>query len=159
MRTRTRTRTERRAAASGLALAAAFGAAPLVLTACGPSGPPALRAWTDSYEFRITADPSPPHARETTLYKVVVLDKKSHQVIDRGEGQIFATSADHANVYDSFTPAPEAGTYTARMSYITAGDWHVAVRFRRDSTAKLEKIDDWVQTVYGARAIGERPIQ
>ena len=88
-----------------------------------------------------------------------MLDRKSHQVIDHGEGQIFATSQDRANVYDSFTPAPEAGTYTARMSYITAGDWKVGVRFRRDSTAKLERIEDWVQTVYGARPIGQRPIQ
>lgn len=155
---RTPSRTERRPCRA-LAAAGALAGAGLMAAACGPSGPPAIRAWSDSYEFRITADPSPPHARETTLYKVVVLDKTSHQVIDRGEGQIFATSQDHANIYDSFTPAPEAGTYTARLNYITAGDWHVAVRFRRDSTAKLERIEDWVQTVYGARPIGDRPIQ
>ncbi|GJG88352.1 hypothetical protein tb265_35330 [Gemmatimonadetes bacterium T265] len=155
MPTRTPSRTERRTPA----LAALVAAGAALAGACGPSGPPALRAWTDSYEFRITADPSPPRARETTLYRVVVLDKKTHQVIDHGEGQIFASSQDRANVYDSFTPAPEAGTYTARMSYITAGDWRVGVRFRRDSTAKLERIEDWVQTVYGARPVGERPIQ
>ena len=138
--------------------AVAFGAAAFT-AACGPSGPPALRAWSDNYEFRITADPSPPRARETILYHIVVLDKKSHQVIDRGEGQIFASSQDRANTYDSFTPAPEAGTYTARLNYITAGDWKVGIRFRRDSTAKLERIEDWVQTVGGARPVGERPIQ
>ncbi len=169
MPTRTPSRTERRdprarrtarAGSLGVAAAAAVAAgAAAGLTACGPSGPPAIRAWSENYEFRITADPSPPRARETTLYHVVVLDKKSHQVIDRGEGQIYATSMDHANVYDSFTSAPEAGTYTARLNYITSGDWHVAVRFRRDSTAKLETINDWVQTVGNARPVGERPIQ
>ena len=71
----------------------------------------------------------------------------------------FASSQDRANTYDSFTPAPEAGTYTARLNYITAGDWKVGIRFRRDSTAKLERIEDWVQTVYNARPVGERPIQ
>ena len=130
-----------------------------VAAACGPSGPPPLRAWTDDYEFHITSDPSPPRAREPIVYRVVVLDRKSHQVVEGGEGQIFATSQDHANTYDSFTSAPEAGTYTARITYITAGDWKVGIRFRRDSTAKLERIEDWTQTVRGARPIGERPIQ
>jgi hypothetical protein len=46
------------------------------------------------------------------------------------------------------------------MTYITAGDWRVNLRFRRDSTAPLEKpLDDWVQAVRGARPIAERPTQ
>ena len=93
------------------------------------------------------------------LPDVVVLDRNTRQVIDRGEGQIFATSNDRVNVYDSFEPAAEAGTYTARMNFITAGDWKVSIRFRRDSTAPLERVEDWVQTVRGARPISERPIQ
>ena len=152
----------RRVARRGLAAAAAPALIALALVApaaCGPSGPPPLRAWSDSYEFRVTSDPSPPRARETIVYRVVVVDRKSHQVIDRGEGQIFASSQDRANTYDSFASAPEAGTYTARLNYITAGDWKVGIRFRRDSTAKLERIEDWVQTVRGARPVGERPIQ
>ncbi len=127
--------------------------------ACGPEGPKPLRAWTQSYEFRVSADPTPPRASEPTRYTVVVLDRTTRRVIDRGEGQIFATSADRASIYDSFEPAAEAGTYTARLSYITAGDWKVSLRFRRDSTAKLERVDDWVQTVRGARPISERPAQ
>ncbi len=149
----------RRAGARAAFVAAGAVGCLTIAAACGPSGPPPLRAWSDSYEFRVTSDPSPPRARETILYRVVVLDRKSHQVIDRGEGQIFASSQDRANTYDSFTPAPEAGTYTARLNYITAGDWKVGIRFRRDSTAKLERIEDWVQTVRGARPVGERPIQ
>jgi hypothetical protein len=129
-------------------------------SACGPEGPRPLRLWSQSYEFRVTADPSPPRAREVTRYTVVVLDRNTRQVIDRGEGQIFARSADRVDVYDSFEPAAEAGTYTARLNYITAGDWRVNVRFRRDSTAAIEKpTDDWVQTVRGARPISERPVQ
>lgn len=137
------------------AVAAAVGGG----AACGPPGPRPLRAWTDTYEFQVASDPSPPRAREVTNYRIVVLDRNTRQVIDRGEGQIFASSADRANVYDSFEPASEAGTYTARMTYITAGDWKVSIRFRRDSLAKLERADDWVQTVRGARPLGERPIQ
>ena len=40
------------------------------------------------------------------------------------------------------------------MNYITAGDWAVAIQFRRDSTQKLERID-WMQDVHAAR--GEAP--
>ena len=146
----------RRAVTAGAALAAALAGG----AACAPDGPRPLRIWTQSYEFRVSADPSPPRAREVTRYRVVVLDRTTRQVIDRGEGQIFAKSADGAQTYDSFEPAPEAGTYTARMTYITAGDWRVNLRFRRDSTAPLEKpLDDWVQAVRGARPIVERPIQ
>ena len=143
----------RRLLLAGAALASAGPAA------CAPEGPRPLRAFTKSYEFRISADPSPPRAREVTKYRVVVLDRNTRQVVDRGEGQIFASSQDRANTYDSFEPAAEAGTYAARLSYITAGDWKVSLRFRRDSTAELERVDDWVQTVRGARPISERPVQ
>jgi len=143
----------------GLAGVVAVGGFAALATACGPEGPRPLRAWTQSYEFNITADPSPPRAREPIRYSVVVLDRTTRRVIDGGEGQIFASSADRANTWDSFEPAQEAGTYTARLNYITAGDWRVSIRFRRDSTAPLERVDDWVQTVRGARPISERPIQ
>ncbi len=145
-------RAGRRLLAAGALAAAAAG--------CAPEGPRPLRLWSQSYEFRVTADPSPPRAREPIRYTVVVLDRNTRQVIDRGEGQIFGRSADRVDVYDSFEPAPEAGTYTARLNFITAGDWRMNVRFRRDSAAALEKpTDDWVQTVRGARPISERPIQ
>jgi hypothetical protein len=133
----------------------------LVAAGCSgqPEGPKPLRAWSKSYEFRVTFDPVPPRAREPIKYRVVVLDRNTRQFIEGGEGQIFASSIDRANTWDSFEPAPEAGTYTARLNFITAGDWSVSIRFRRDSLAELERIEDWVQTVRGARPIGERPIQ
>ena len=139
----------------------ASGAVGLVgAAACGPQGPRPLRLWTQSYEFRVLADPTPPRAREPIRYTIVVVDRNTRQVIDGGEGQIFAKSADGVQAYDSFEPAAEAGTYTARMTFITAGDWNMNLRFRRDSTAPIEKpVDDWVQTVRGARPISERPVQ
>jgi len=142
--------------------AASLGAAALVVTlaaaaACGPAEPRPNRTWTDSYEFRITLDPTPPHARERTLFRVVVLDRETRQLIQGGEGRIFATSADSANAWDSFTPAPEPGVYTARLNFIHAGQWRYSLQFRRDSTARLEKpADDLVQLVRGARPITER---
>jgi len=143
----------RRVVLTVAALVAASGVA-----SCAPEGPRPLRAWTDNFEFRVTSDPSPPRAREPIRYRVVVLDRKTGQFVEGGDGQIYAVSADRVRVYDTFEPAPEAGTYTARLSYITAGDWNVALRFRRDTTvAKYEEIEDWVQTVRGARPISERP--
>ena len=64
---------------------------------------------SEHFEFRISGDPSPPHAREPIIYTVTVLDKNSRQLIDNGEGQIYATSIDRVNKYDSFTPGSEAG--------------------------------------------------
>lgn len=147
-------------AVAALALAAAATAA----AGCAPEGPRPMRVWTQNYEFRVSSDPSPPRAREVTRYRIVVVDRNTRQVIDNGAGQIFAKSADGASVYDSFERAPEAGTYTARLTFITAGDWRMNLRFQRDSsatiTASLEKpLDDWVQAVRGARPITERPAQ
>ena len=65
----------------------------LSLPACrGESGPRPFRAASETMKFRITPDPSPPIAREPTLYKVVVQDKESSQPIEGGEGRIFAES-------------------------------------------------------------------
>jgi hypothetical protein len=130
----------------------------MLLAACGATPRADIRLWSDHYEFRINSDPSPPHAREPIIYTVTVLDKNTRQLVDKGEGQIYATSIDRVNRYDSFVPGREAGTYTARLNYITAGDWAVGLRFRPDSTKPLEKVE-WVQTVRGARPINERPAQ
>jgi hypothetical protein len=115
--------------------------------ACGPSQKSTdLRQWTDDYTFRISTDPMPPRAREKIAFKVVVQDKESRQPIEKGEGRIFATSKDRKNVWDVLEPTPEPGTYRAHLSFLTAGDWAVAIQFRRDSTQKLERVD-WMQTV------------
>jgi hypothetical protein len=115
-----------------------------------------LREQSDTYAFEISSDPMPPRARERTTYKVVVRDKETRQPIDNGEGQLFATSRDGANTYDGLEPGREVGTYYANLTFVTAGDWAMGIRFRRDSTHKLERAPDWMQTVLGAREPGGR---
>ena len=110
----------------------------------------AIRGKTDSFLVQVSADPIPPFAREETIYKVVVRDAKTRSFIEKGEGRIFATSADSVNIFDGLVPGPELGTYYAKLSYVTAGDWAVALQFRRDSTARLERVD-WTQSVRNAR--------
>lgn len=107
---------------------------------------PEMRLWTDDFAIRVSMEPAPPVAREAVAYRVIVRDKATGQPIDGGEGQIFATSRDRASAWDSFVAGPEVGTYHARLRFATAGDWAIAIRFRRDSTARLERAD-WVQAV------------
>jgi hypothetical protein len=119
----------------------------LALIGCGPSQKSTdLRQWTDDLTFRISTDPMPPRAREKITFKVVVQDKESRQPIEKGEGRVFATSRDGKNTWDILEPTPEPGTYRATLNFLTAGDWAVAIQFRRDSTQKLERVD-WMQTV------------
>ena len=122
------------------------------LAACRPGErkAPTMRLWTDSYEFILSTDPVPPRARERTVYKVVVLDKETRQPVEGGEGQVFASSRDGRNIYDGLVPGPELGSYYGTLNYVTAGDWAVAVRFRRDSLKPLERAD-WMQSVRAAR--------
>ncbi len=119
--------------------------------ACG--GQPkarSLRQLTDSYLFTITPDQSPPHAREDIMYKILVRDRKTREPIQAGEGQIFANNRDGASTWDGLSKGPEIGTYYGKLNFVTAGDWAVAIRFRRDSTARLERTD-WMQDVLAER--------
>ena len=119
----------------------------LLVAACGPNAPRGeLRQWTKDMTLRIVPDPSPPRAREKTLYKVTVLDKETRQPIEGGEGRIFAMNADSAKVWDSLVRGPQPGTYYATLNFVTAGDWAIGLEFRRDSTKRLERMD-WHQDV------------
>ena len=119
--------------------------------ACGGEAKPrALRQLTDSYLFTITPDQAPPHAREQILYKVLVRDRDSRQPIEAGEGQIFANNRDGASTWDGLAKGPEIGTYYGKLNFVTSGDWAIAIRFRRDSTSKLERTD-WMQDVLPER--------
>jgi hypothetical protein len=113
----------------------------LAVTACGPSSrrPSELKTFTDTYEMRVSWEPTPPYAREPVIFRVVIRDKKTHEPIESGEGRMFANNIDGTSTYDSFTATPESGTYTARLKFLTAGDWAVGIQFRKDSTAKLER--------------------
>ena len=133
------------------ALRTAFVVIALTL-ACNSSNQraPGISLISESFNFRVSSDPLPPHARERNVYKIVVLDRKTNQPIENGEGRIFATSRDAVNIWDGLAPGPEVGTYYGTLNFITAGDWAVAVQFRRDSTQKLERID-WMQDVRAER--------
>jgi hypothetical protein len=126
----------------------------LSLTGCG-SPPEGTRLWSDSYEFRVTVDPKPPRALEPAIFRVVVVDKKTRQPIETGEGRIFATSADRANTSDGFKKEKELGTYSGRLFFATTGDWPAAIQFRREKNPQLplERVD-WIQTVLPASEPG-----
>jgi hypothetical protein len=126
---------------AALALAAGCG---------GEAGPPRLRQISESYYFTISPDIVPPRARERILYKILIRDKESRQPIDAGEGQIYASNRDGAQTWDGLTKGPELGTYYGTLNFVTAGDWAIAIRFRRDSTARLEKVE-WMQDVLPER--------
>ena len=113
------------------------------------NGPPALRLWTNDLAFQVSTQPVPPPAREDIIFKVVVRDKNSGKAIENGEGRVYATSADRTNTWDGLTPAPQPGTYTAKLNFLTSGNWAMGMQFRRDSTAPIETLD-WTQEVHPA---------
>jgi hypothetical protein len=114
---------------------------------------PDMRFWTDQFEYRVSFDSLPPRASEPVIYTVVVRDKETKQPVEGGEGRIFATSKDGASTWDSFVPGHQLGTYTAKLRFITAGEWAIAIQFRRDSTQALERLD-WRQEVRAAQGPG-----
>jgi hypothetical protein len=136
---------------SRLAVAVAGGVIAASALACRPSAnvPPALRMWTDDLALLVSTEPVPPPARQDIMFKVVVRDKKSGQAIEGGEGRVFATNSDGINTWDALTPGPQAGTYYAKLNFITAGDWALGMQFRRDSTRPIERLD-WRQEVQAA---------
>jgi hypothetical protein len=131
------------------AAAVAFVVATVVSACEGTSRPLETRLWSDTYAFRVLSDPVPPRAIEDITFRIIVQDKKTGQPIELGEGRIFGTSKDRANVNDGFAKGKEVGTYYAHVLFPTTGDWAMALQFRRDSTSKLERVD-WTQTVNNA---------
>ena len=131
-------------------LALALAATLAVVAACTPSqSRHDIRQWTEDMMFRISPETAPPRAREKVRYRVVVLDKETRQPIEAGEGRIFAMNADSAQTWDGLAKGPEPGTYYANLSFVTAGQWAIALEFRRDSTRRLERMD-WTQDVRAA---------
>jgi hypothetical protein len=123
-----------------------LGAAVLGCTAGPPTDTKTTRLWTDDYYIRVTSDPSPPRALEQVQYTVVVQDKKTRQPIDVGE--------DRKNTDNGFEKAPEPGTYTTKLFFATAGNWAMGIQFRRDSTQRLQRSNDWYQEVLQATEPG-----
>ena len=140
-----------------VALLSSLIAVPLLALAAGCTGaarPLQIRTFSEHFEFRITSDPMPPRARENTIYRVTVIDKENGQPVEGGEGRIFANNESGTSTWDSFQPAPEVGTYTAKLRYVTAEQWAVGMEFRRDTLpgTKIERATDWQQEVGAATA-------
>ena len=118
---------------------------------CGPPRHPELRQGTASYLFIITSDPIPPRAREDVIYSITVKDRETKQPVDAGEGRIFANTREGARTYDGFVKAPGVGVYSARLNYVTSGQWAVGIQFHSDSLKPLEKTE-WMQDVLPERS-------
>ena len=132
----------------------------MTLMACGggENSPPPLRQNSMSYSFVIKPDDSPPHARQDIHYIIQVFDKKTRQPIENGIGQLFAgkpiddaaPTGPQSKTWDGMEYGPEVGSYKAKLNFVVAGQWAVAIRFQRDSLHPLERID-WMQDVYDER--------
>lgn len=122
----------------------------LANAACGAPKQRELRLISPTFAFTIIPSQAPPHAREAILYKVVVRERESRQPIETGEGQIYASNAERSNTWDGFEKGAELGTYYGKLNFVTAGQWAVAIRFRRDSLHSLEKVE-WMQDVLNER--------
>jgi len=133
--------------------------ATLMLAACGgDNSPPPLRQLSLSYAYVIKPDDSPPHARQDIHYTIQIVDSKTRQPIESGEGQLFAgkpieedaPTGPQSKTWDGMAYGPEIGTYHAKLNYVVPGLWAVAIRFRRDTIHPLERID-WMQDVLNER--------
>src|SRR5438105_3892797 len=119
-----------------------FAASVGLLAACGSSSRDlSIRQATRSYRYEIRADSLPPYANEWVNYTVTVLDRKSEQPIQNGEGQIYGQHVEGAKTWDGFVYGPEVGTYHAKLRFAIGGNYAMALRFRRDSLAPLETTD------------------
>ena len=141
----------------------AFAASVGLLAACGP-GPKdlSMRMATLSYRFEITAESLPPYANEPVQYIVTVLDRKTEQPVQNGEGQIYGqlNPGGHPYTWGPLAYGPEVGTYHTTLRFAIAGDngapWQMGMRFRRDSLAPLEVLN-WQQQVIPERDVNIKP--
>ncbi len=121
------------------------------VSSCGTPKQPQLKMPSASYLITETSDPIPPFAREAVLYTITVVDRKTGQPIETGEGRIFANTAEGARTYDGFEKAPGVGVYSARLNFVTSGQWAIGIQFHSDSTRPLEKVE-WMQDVLPERS-------
>jgi hypothetical protein len=139
-----------------LRLALAAGLLAIMVTGCGPSGPqPQVRLYTDDYSIAISFDPAPPCALEQVEFKVVVRDTKTGEPIEGGEGRIFATNEDRKSVDNGLRPGPELGTYYSNLMFVNAGTWAIGFQFRRDTTQRLQRANDWMQQILSEAPPGQ----
>ena len=121
------------------------------IASCGAPQKHELRQGTPTYTMTIASEPSPPYAREDVIYTITVKDRKTGQPIETGEGRIFANTAEMARTFDGFVKAPQVGTYSAKLNFVTSGQWAIGIQFHSDSTKPLEKTE-WMQDVLPDRS-------
>jgi hypothetical protein len=122
-----------------------------VLLACPATDrPPGIRMTSTTFLFRASSEPMPPRARERTMFRVVIRDRETGEPVETGEGRIFASTIDGAQTWDILVPGDELGTYYGHLNFIIAGEWAVALQFRRSEEEPLERVD-WMQEVLSAR--------
>ena len=124
----------------------------LAATALGCASEPRphrIRLATDDFAFEVTSDVMPPRSVELTTYTVRVKHRETKEPVVGGEGRLFATNASRITVWDGFAPGAEPGTYTARVRFLTAGQWQLGIQFRagHDTTVALQRTHDCGQLV------------
>ncbi|GMV09739.1 MAG TPA: hypothetical protein PKC83_03685 [Gemmatimonadaceae bacterium] len=139
-----------------LRLALAAGIIAMGVAACGPTGErPQVRLYTEDYSVAISFDPTPPCALEQVQFTIVVRDAKTGEPIEGGEGRIFATNEDRKSTDNGLTPGKELGTYYSSLMFVNAGTWAIGFQFRRDSTQRLQRANDWMQQVLAEAPPGQ----
>ena len=114
-----------------------------------------LRFRTDSFTVRVWPETRPTRALDDVVWRVTVHDRITGTPIQGGQGRIFATSKDHKSIANGLEETGELGTYRTKLMYVTAGMWAMALEFRRDSTQKLQKTEDWTQDIMPGDEPGE----
>ena len=118
-----------------------------LLAACAAQPRDPVRLVTDDLVIGVSFDPQPPRAIDDVRFRVIVRDRKTGQPIENGEGRIFATNEDRHSIANGLTPGAEVGTYYTTLRFVNAGPWAMGVQFRRDSTKRLQRTNDWMQDV------------
>ncbi len=117
------------------------------LVGCATEKRDPVRLVTDDLVIRVSFDPMPPRAIDDVTFRVVVRDRETGQPIEKGEGRIFATNEDRHSIANGLTPGAEVGTYYTTLRFVNAGPWAMGIQFRRDSTKRLQRTNDWMQDV------------
>lgn len=120
----------------------------LMVACSADGGPPELRLYTDDLAIRVSMEPTPPRALDDVKFRVVVRDRETGQPIENGQGRIFATNEDRHNIDNGLSPGAEVGTYYTTLRFVNAGPWAMGIQFRRDSTARLQRTNDWMQEIF-----------
>ena len=117
------------------------------IVSCATEKRDPVRLVTDDLVIRVSFDPMPPRAIEDVTFRVVVRDRETGQPIEKGEGRVFATNEDRHSIANGLTPGAEVGTYYTTLRFVNAGPWAMGIQFRRDSTKRLQRTNDWMQDV------------